>query len=214
MESGEIEWGNAEQVFEIIEEIRKGTEKGKLYGNGVQHLAENLGTNRIPTVKGQGISGYDPRVFKGMSITFATSPMGADHTAGAAIAGRKARQDKEYGELKENDHKLELSYELQVYTTVLDSMGCCYFVGPSYENMELIANVLNAMYGLELTREDVIDIGKHILRTEIQFNKKAGITEETNDVPEFFKKEPSEPTGLKFTFNKKDLKEFWNRLEQ
>jgi len=214
MESGEIQWGNAEQVFEIIEEIRKGTEKGNLYGNGVRHLAQNLGTDRVPEIKGQGIPGYDPRVFKGMSITFATSPMGADHTAGAAVAGRKARQDKEYGGLKENDHKLELSYELQVYTTVLDSLGCCYFIGPSYENMELIANVLNAMHGLDLTREDVINIGKHILRTELQFNNKAGITQETNDVPEFFKKEPSEPTGLKFTFDEKNLREFWDRLEQ
>lgn len=213
MDNEKIEWGDAEEIFNIINEIREGSEVGQLYGNGVVHLASEINAERVPAVKGQGISGYDPRVFKGMSITFATSPMGADHTAGAAIAGRKARQDKEYGELKENDHKLELSYELQVYTTVLDSMGCCYFIGPSYENMGLLANVLNAMYGLSLEREDIIDIGKHILRTEIQFNNRAGITEDENDIPDFFKKEPSEPTGLKFTFDKQDLKRFWTRLE-
>ncbi|MBD3211440.1 MAG: aldehyde ferredoxin oxidoreductase [Candidatus Lokiarchaeota archaeon] len=212
MDSGKIEWGDAEAVFEILEEIRKGTKEGKLYGNGVCHLAEQLGHDRVPHVKGQGMSAYDPRVFKAMSVTFATSPMGADHTAGAAIAGRAARQDKDYGELTDNAQKLELSYELQIYTTVLDSMGCCYFIGPSYETMGLIADALNAMYDLELTREDVIDLGKKILKNELEFNRKAGITDEMNKLPEFFRKETSEPVELKVSLQEESLKKFWKKI--
>ncbi|MFX0059266.1 MAG: aldehyde ferredoxin oxidoreductase C-terminal domain-containing protein, partial [Candidatus Heimdallarchaeota archaeon] len=67
---------------------------------------------------------------------------------------------KDYGELTDNDKKLDLSFELQVYTAVMDSMGCCYFIGPSYENMEIVAAAINAMYNLNLTREDIINIGK------------------------------------------------------
>jgi aldehyde:ferredoxin oxidoreductase len=92
-------------------------------------------------------------------------------------------------------------------------MGCCYFIGPSYENMELIASALNAMYDLELTRKDVIEIGINILKTEIEFNRKAGITQEMNDVPDFFKREESNPHPLKFTFDKSELLNFWKRLE-
>jgi aldehyde:ferredoxin oxidoreductase len=138
--------------------------------------------------------------------------MGADHTAGAAIAGRIANQEKDYGELTENKGKLELSYELQLYTTILDSLGCCYFIGPSYENMDIVKGALNAMYNLELTRADVINIGKRILKTELEFNKKAGIHQDLNDVPEFFRAEASEPTGLKFTFTREELKYFWKNL--
>jgi aldehyde:ferredoxin oxidoreductase len=215
MDAGKIQWGDAEKVLDILNnEIRNNTELGQLYGNGVCHLGKQINFKRIPHVKGQGISGYDPRVFKGMSVTYATSPMGADHTAGAAIAGRNARADRDYGDLYDMKNKKDLSYELQIYTTVLDSMGCCYFIGPSYETMELIARALNAMYGIDLTRKDVIDIGKHILKTEIEFNEKAGISQEINDVPEFLKKEPSPPTNLKFEFPKKELKQFWNRLDE
>jgi aldehyde:ferredoxin oxidoreductase len=215
MDCGKVEWGNAQNVFEILDnEIRNNTKLGKLYGNGVKNIGEQLNAKRIPQVKGQGISGYDPRVFKGMGVTFATSPQGADHTAGAAIAGRTANQAKSYGELTENEGKFDLSYELQIYTIVMDSMGCCYFIGPSYENMELIANAINAMYDLNLTRDEVIDIGKNILKIEIEFNEKAGISHSMNDVPEFFRREPSEPTGLKYTFSKEDLKSFWNKLRE
>jgi aldehyde:ferredoxin oxidoreductase len=212
MDAGKVQWGDSHKVFEILGEIKKGSSIGILYGNGVCHLGKKIGFERIPHIKGQGISGYDPRVFKAMSITYTTSPMGADHTAGAAIAGRSANQEKEYGELTENKGKLELSFELQIYTTILDSMGCCYFIGPSFENMEIIKGALNAMYNLTLTRFEVIDIGKKILKMELNFNEKAGIHQDQNNLPEFFRTEASEPTGLKFTFPQEELKNFWKKL--
>ncbi|MFX0011837.1 MAG: aldehyde ferredoxin oxidoreductase C-terminal domain-containing protein [Candidatus Hermodarchaeota archaeon] len=213
MDCNKISWGDAKSVFNILDnEIRNDTDLGKLYGNGVNNVGQKLNAQRIPVVKGQGISAYDPRVFKGMGVTYATSPMGADHTSGAAIAGRVASQIKDYGELTKNEGKLELSFELQVYTAVLDSMGCCYFIGPSYENMKIIAAAINAMYNLSLTREDVINIGKNILKTELAFNERAGISSDMNDVPEFLKQEPSEPSGLKFTFNNEVLRNFWKKL--
>ncbi|MHA1241430.1 MAG: aldehyde ferredoxin oxidoreductase C-terminal domain-containing protein [Promethearchaeota archaeon] len=214
MDCGKIHWGDSKAVFNILDkEIRENTEIGKLYGNGVKNIGKKLNAQRIPEIKGQGISAYDPRVFKGMGLTYATSPMGADHTSGAAIAGRVPSQTKDYGELTKNEGKFDLSFELQVYTTVLDSIGCCYFIGPSYENMAIVAAAINAMYNLDLTREEVINIGKHILKTELAFNEKAGITKDNNDVPEFLKLEPSEPSGLKFTFTKEELQDFWKRLE-
>ncbi|HUW89944.1 MAG TPA: aldehyde ferredoxin oxidoreductase C-terminal domain-containing protein [Candidatus Nanopelagicaceae bacterium] len=214
MDCGKIPWGDAKVVSNILDkEIRENTEIGKLYGNGVKNIGNKLNAQRIPEIKGQGISAYDPRVFKGMGVTYATSPMGADHTSGAAIVGRVPSQTKDYGELTKNEGKFDLSFELQVYTTVLDSMGCCYFIGPSYENMEIITAAINAMYNLDLTRAEVINIGKHILKIELAFNEKAGITKDMNDVPKFLKLEPSEPSGLKFTFTKEELQDFWKKLE-
>jgi aldehyde:ferredoxin oxidoreductase len=214
MDCGKIEWGNDQKVFEILDnEIRNNTEEGKLYGNGVLNIGKSLDAKRIPQVKRQGISAYDSRVFKAMGATYATSPMGADHTAGAAIANRVASLHKDYGELTKNENKLDLSFELQIYTAIMDSMGCCYFMGPSYENMEILANAINAMYDLTLTRGDVINIGIEIIRSELEFNEKAGITQEMNDIPEFFRLEPSEPIDLKFTFNQEELDSFWNRLD-
>jgi aldehyde:ferredoxin oxidoreductase len=139
--------------------------------------------------------------------------MGADHTAGAAIAGRVSSLHKDYGEVTLNEMKLDLSFELQVYTTVLDSVGCCYFIGPSFENMEIVAGAINAMYDLNLSVNDVINIGKQILKTEIDFNEKAGITSYTNDIPSFFRDEESIPTKLKYNFEEEALKTFWKKLD-
>jgi aldehyde:ferredoxin oxidoreductase len=214
MDCGKLNWGDAQKVIEILDkEIRNDTETGKLFGNGVKHIGDQLSAKRIPQIKGQGISAYDPRVMKAMGVTFATTPMGADHTSGAAIVGRVPRQGRNYGEYTDIKNKLDLSFELQVYTTVMDTMGCCYFIGPSYENMSILANAINAMYDLQLTRNDVINIGKNVLRIEIEFNKKAGITKDSNDVPEFFKNETSPPLNLKFSFTKNDLQNFWDRLD-
>ncbi len=213
MDNGKIEWGDAERVLEIFEEIKANSDIGKLYGNGLLHIGRELNAKRIPQVKGQGISAYDPRIMKGMSVTFATSPMGADHTAGAAISGRSANKEKDFGELTENEGKLDLSYELQLYTTILDSMGCCYFIGPDYQNMEIITKAMNAMHGTSLKINDVINIGKKILKNEIEFNEKAGIGQDTNDLPEFFREEPLEPSGFKVTFPKEELRDLWKKLD-
>ncbi|MHA1913805.1 MAG: aldehyde ferredoxin oxidoreductase C-terminal domain-containing protein [Promethearchaeota archaeon] len=214
MDAGRIQWGDTHIIFEILSEIKKGTADGSLYGNGVCHLGEEINYDRIPHVKGQGISGYDPRVFKAMSVTYATTPMGADHTSGAAIAGRKSRQTIDYGEITENESKLELSYELQLYTAVLDAMGCCYFIGPSWETMEIVAGAINAMYGTDLSRNKVINIGKQIIRYELDFNTKAGLTQDMNTLPMFFSSEPSNPLDLKVTFSDEEFQNFWQKLEE
>lgn len=69
--------------------------------------------------------------------------------------------------------------------------------------MEIIAKALNAMYGINLSREDVINIGKKIIKTELEFNKNAGIDNHSNILPLFFHSEELEPINLKDTFKKK-----------
>ncbi|MBN1800527.1 MAG: aldehyde ferredoxin oxidoreductase [Candidatus Lokiarchaeota archaeon] len=213
MDCNQLKWGDSTTVLKILnEEIRNGTEVGFLYGNGVKHIGITLHAKRVPHVKGQGLSAYDPRVFKAMGITYATSPMGADHTSGPAIVGRKAHLDKEYGEYNEDNNKLELSYELQICIAILDSMGCCYFIGVNFEMIELLTNALNAMYGLNLSADEVVIIGKEILKMELKFNEKAGIPRDQNMLPKFFREESSEPLNLRVSISKDELNNFWNRL--
>ena len=69
----------------LMGEIRRGTPLGRALGNGAASAGRALGVTRVPVVKGQAISAYDPRAIKGTGITYATSPQGADHTAGPTI---------------------------------------------------------------------------------------------------------------------------------
>ena len=80
MDSGGLEWGDAEGVKAIIcNDIANATELGRQIGNGALAIGTARGHHRIPHNKGQAIPAFDPRPFKAT-----VSPMlkrhGADHT--------------------------------------------------------------------------------------------------------------------------------------
>jgi len=82
MEAGVIPFGDGKAAIELLEEVGKGTAIGRVLGSGSVIAGKMYGITRVPAVKGQGMPAYDPRSCKGNGVTYATSPMGADHTAG------------------------------------------------------------------------------------------------------------------------------------
>ena len=82
MDAGVIEFGDSKAAIELVKSVRQENELGRLIGDGPDAVGKHLNHSRVPTVKGQSIAGYDPRAMPGMGVTYATSPMGADHTAG------------------------------------------------------------------------------------------------------------------------------------
>jgi len=191
MEAGLAPFGDEQKVLEIVEELKKNTILGKLIAQGAYITGKVLGVRRIPAVKGQAISSYDPRVLKGTGVTYATSPMGADHTAGNLLPGRKGYRPltRNGFDLNNAQGQYELSRDIQVMTAVCDYCGLCFFVGPTPENMEVIAGLLNARYGVNLTADDLIKMSKEMIKTEVRFNQLAGISQEENGLPEFFSTE-------------------------
>ncbi|OLS12058.1 MAG: aldehyde ferredoxin oxidoreductase [Promethearchaeota archaeon CR_4] len=210
MEGEHLPFGNEAVIRELVGEIREGTEKGRLIANGVASIGKYLGVKRLPVVKGQGMPAYDPRVFKAMGVTFATSPQGADHTAGPAIKGRRAYGYKDYGELDQEPQKLELSKELQVFIAMMDALGFCYFVGPNYEQAVTSVKLVNAMYNWHWTIDDIIMWARATIQVEVDFNIAAGITKKDNFLPEFFRIELLPNTRHKFGIPQKDLENIWD----
>ena len=74
--------------MKLVLEIRSGTELGRTLGDGAAVTGKKLGIERVPVVKGQAMSAYEPRAIKGTGVTYATSPQGADHTAGLTIRAK------------------------------------------------------------------------------------------------------------------------------
>ncbi|HTP60393.1 MAG TPA: aldehyde ferredoxin oxidoreductase C-terminal domain-containing protein, partial [Spirochaetia bacterium] len=85
MEAGIIPFGDAAGAKDLIRQIGQGTYLGRILGHGALLTGRVLGVRRIPVIKGQAIPGYDPRALKGNGVTYVTSAMGADHTAGNAF---------------------------------------------------------------------------------------------------------------------------------
>jgi Aldehyde:ferredoxin oxidoreductase len=87
MEGGLLPWGDGEAVLDAVKQMAVPTILGRLLGSGTSVVGKACGLFRVPVVKDQAIPAYDPRPIKGIGLTYATTPMGADHTAGYCISG-------------------------------------------------------------------------------------------------------------------------------
>jgi aldehyde:ferredoxin oxidoreductase len=207
MEGGLIEFGDGKGALRLMDEIRKKTPTGKILANGTEITGKVLGVTRIPTVKGQSLPAYDPRAIKGIGVTYATTPMGADHTAGYAIApeilGVGGQADPR------DPKKAEMSRNLQLATAALDATGYCLFIAFAIldipTGLEGVVESLNGVLGTSLTVNDVPVIGKQIIDIELKFNKDAGFTSVDDRLPEFFLEEKLPPTNEVFNVSDDDL---------
>ena len=192
MEAGLLSFGDAQGAIAVLEEIPKNTPMGRIIGNGAEIAGKVFGVKRVPTVKGQGMAAYDPRSNKGIGVTYMSSPMGADHTAGCAMPGRTGFDlSKTYDSLKP-DGQPELSLDLQIMVAIIDAMGVCFFVGLEIETLNILAEALNARYDRNVTFNDMVELGKDILANEHRFNLAAG-SSMVERLPEFFETEPLPP---------------------
>jgi len=211
MESGLIPFGNGKKAMELLEEIRKKTPLGKVIVQGAFLTGKVLGVHRIPVVKKQAISGYDPRGLKGTGVTYITSSQGADHTAGNVLPGRTGYQKhlREISDVQKAQNQAALSHDIQVMTGVCDLTGLCFFVGPTIENMAIIADLINARYGTSFNDRDMIQMGTELLKVEKEFNWQAGFSKADDRLPEFFYEEKLPPKQLIFDVDEKEIeKEF------
>lgn len=214
MEAGILPWGDSKEMLRILsEEIGKGTPLGRILGGGAGSVGRAYGVTRVPVVKNQGIPAYDPRSVKGIGITYATSTMGADHTAGYTIATNILNVGGFVDPLKK-EGQVELSRNLQIATAAVDSTGMCIFVAfPALdipECLPALIDMLNARFGIAFTGDDVTNLGKHILKVERQFNIEAGFTNIHDRLPEFFSTEAVAPHNAIWDFSGAEIDEFWN----
>lgn len=212
MEAGLLEFGDKEGALETFDEVRKGTPLGRIYGQGVEATAKAFGVHRVPTVKGQSMPAYEPRAIKGIGVTYATTTMGADHTAGYTIAPEIAGVGGKVDPLADAE-KAGLSLTFQAATAFIDSTGYCLFIAFPILDIEEgwagMAESVAGVTGLDISGDDVIEIGKEILEMERLFNMKAGFTPADDRLPEFMRYEELPPHDVKWTMADDDLDEVY-----
>lgn len=188
MDAGFAAFGDAAYMMAALEDIRAGTERGRLLAQGAARVGEHFGVSRVPVIKRQGISAYDPRVIEVTGISMMLTAQGADHTAGNLPA--YDCKDKTTAEL------VAASLGAQVAAAAADSLGLCVF-GRSVTdtNPELIVAALNDAHGTGLDASFLQTLGREVLELEWSFNRAAGFTEADDELPRFFHEEALQPTG-------------------
>jgi len=202
--AGKMEFGNADSALALFDEIERGTEFGNTLANGVVSTCKALGVERIPAFKGQAIPAHDPRVSKATGVTYHTSPMGADHTAGTTYEGYKSKEGQ-----------VERSLKTQISVATMDSLGYCTLARPENQRalFDFLKDAINARYGLSLSIGDLVDIGRETLRTELAFNRGAEFSTAHDPAPDFIRTEQLAPKGYLFDIEQDEIDSIWEKLD-
>ena len=203
-EAGRAKMGDIGSFLNLFEEMEKGSELGRALGNGVVSAAKAFGVTRVPAYKGQALPGHDGRAVKAMGVTYATSPMGADHTAGLC-----------YKDPLASAGQVQNSLRFQLRASAADTFGYCLNSMPGRQASiySFAAGLLNARFGASLTPEDTLEIAKQTIRDELAFNKEAEFSTAHGPFPEFMRNEPLPPTNSVFDVDEKEIAGIWDMLD-
>ncbi|GAB6191240.1 aldehyde ferredoxin oxidoreductase family protein [Desulfocastanea catecholica] len=197
-DAGYREFGDADAAIRLVEEVAAGTEMGQLLGNGPDAVGRHFNHDRVPTVKGQSIAAYDPRAIQGMAVTYATSPMGADHTAGWVVD----QNLEAFGgtvEAHGSAGQVEISRNTQIHMAAVDTAGICDFAQSGLATEEGINNVftmMSAKSGKAFGKNDWAELGSRVIKAEREFNRNAGFTNMDDRLPAMFYNEPLPPYNI------------------
>jgi aldehyde:ferredoxin oxidoreductase len=153
----------------LLKEVYLGTALGQVLGSGAAAVGDHYGVERVPVVKRQALSAYDPRAIKGTGVTYATSPQGADHTAGLTIRANVNHTDPA--------GQVDLSRTAQYNMAGYDTLGACIFAGFGFAALPpVLSELLSARFGRPVDQKILQQIGRETIRLERAFNKAAGFT--------------------------------------
>jgi aldehyde:ferredoxin oxidoreductase len=213
MEGGLAKFGDSQAAIDLVKEVGRGTPLGRILGNGAGVTGRVFGVERVPVVKNQAMPAYDPRAVQGIGVTYATSTMGADHTAGYAVATNILGVGGSVDALKP-EGQMELSRNLQIATAAIDSTGMCLFIAFAImdqpDTFQALIDMLNAFSGLSMTADDVTALGQKVLKIERDFNAAAGFTKQDDRLPAYMYNEKLAPHNVVFEVPDEQLDEVIN----
>jgi len=205
MEAGLGAFGDAKFMADCLAEVGKGTEKGRLWAQGTARVGEHYKVKRVPVIKKQAISAYDPRVVEATGIAMMATAQGADHTAGNLPRLKTREMDL--------DTMIAQSLIVQTNIAATDSLGLCIFGRSVTEpNVQFIVDAINAAHGTALTTDFFPALGRETLRLEREFNRRAGFTAKDDELPAFFYAETLPPTNHVARFHGSDVHDMYERL--
>ncbi|MHA2023168.1 MAG: aldehyde ferredoxin oxidoreductase family protein [Candidatus Thorarchaeota archaeon] len=206
----DLSWGNAETIIKLTKMIALREGFGDVLADGSAAAAERIGRGTdkfVMTVKKQEIAGQEPRAQKSMGLAAVTAARGADHLYAFPVldeAGFDEDIKERFGEeyLPEMANRLSPKYkgimvkECEDFMVMVESVGLCKYgtqMPPEffYDDVALALKVHN---GLDLTGDQLQEIGERIVNLNRLFNARFGVTRKDDCLPDRLTKEKA-PLG-------------------
>jgi len=201
-----LTWGDEQTVLGLIEQIARQRGLGAMLAEGVRSAAKTIGGNApryAMHVKGMELPRQEPRIAKGFGLGHATSNRGADHLyalptidlAGAWDAAQRFFPSEIVTTLMDTDdetYKPDLIVFSEHYCALSDALGVCKFTtAETYALLpDDLAAGLSALWGREVSGEQLLTAGERIVNLERLFNVRLGLTRSDDRLPARFTTEP------------------------
>lgn len=186
--SEKIPFGDVDLIAETLSDISQRKGIGAVLAEGIVHAAKVWGmSDDAVHVKGLEPAGYDPRVLKGMGLSYAVNPRGACHLRATfykpELAGIIDRD--------QIDGKAELFIDYEDRLTLFDTFVLCRFFRDLLQWEEL-ATLVRGSTGLDLDKAGLKRIAGNITDIVRRFNIQEGVTASDDTLPArlFSKKVP------------------------
>ncbi len=189
-----VEYGNVEQIATLVQMISAREGIGALLADGIIPAARAWGLEDIAVhVKGLEPAGYDPRVLKGMGLTFGTSPRGACHL-------RTTFYKPELSGLIPPDQtkdKAEMLIDYEDRLNIFDTLVLCRFYRDLYTWEELETSIYKVT-GQPSSKADLRKVARTIVNMTRAFNIQEGLQIDDDRLPGRLHKEAL-PSGKSLT---------------
>ena len=223
-----LQWGDYYRVYELIENIAYRRGFGDVLAESTQALRyfPEEAVDYLIAVKGLPQSDpHDVRYFKGFALGIAVASRGADHLRNRPTLEVFKLPDevreKIYGRVNDpdptnyKDKGLVVAWSDDIYA-VTDSLGICKFVthgfnSPNLLGYEHFSELISAAVGIEISPDDLRQVGRRVLDTERLINADFGLTRDDDTLPKRYFDDPM--PARKTKGHHIDRKQFQNMLD-
>jgi len=177
-----IDYNQPDRVAELFRMISYHEGVGQILGKGIKQASEQLGLEEIAIhVKGLEPAGFDPRVLKGMGLSYATAARGACHLRGTFYKAEQSGQiDK--GQIA---GKAELMIDYEDRSAIFDTLILCRFFR-DLTGWEELKDIIKATTGLDWTKQQLEIFANNLTQDTRSYNLREGIGPQQDKLPKRF----------------------------
>jgi aldehyde:ferredoxin oxidoreductase len=196
----DVRFGNADAMLKMIRKIAFREGFGNILAQGVKKAAEIIGRGSekyAMHVKGMELPLHDPRGKKGLSLSYSTSPTGADHIESPhetvfLMDNVNLHSIKTLGILEPVKacelglQKIRLFAHTQQIFSMFNSIGMCNFAAAPYSafSLPLLAEAVEAVTGWNTSLFELMELGERAITMARMYNLREGFSEKDDYLPD------------------------------